>query len=113
MVDLPFVSKLSYNNKLEYSKSKFTSEIGIQGNLVHTNYAPTLETHSICEILIKLELDEKTIYKIVDVRTKESNIVTEEAQTMSRKTLVDVVELDNPKIKKVDIPVYNIHIINE
>jgi iron complex outermembrane receptor protein len=40
-IDLPFISLLSYNNKLEYSKSKFTSEIGIQGNLVHTNYAPT------------------------------------------------------------------------
>jgi iron complex outermembrane recepter protein len=39
--NLPFISPLSYNSKLQYSKSKFTSEIGIQGNLVHTNYAPT------------------------------------------------------------------------
>ena len=63
--------------------------------------------------LCKIDLDENTIYEIVDVRTKKLNIITEEAQTISSETFVDVVEVENPKIKKVDIPIYNIHIINK
>jgi hypothetical protein len=61
--------------------------------------------------LCKIELDENTIYKIVDVRPKKINIVTDEAQTMISNAFVDVVELENPNIKKVDIPIYNIHVI--
>ena len=63
--------------------------------------------------LCKIELDENTIYKIVDVRTKKLNVVTDEAQTITINTVVDVVELDNPKIKKINIPSYNIHVIKE
>ena len=63
--------------------------------------------------LCKIELDENTIYKIVDVRTKNLNIVTDETQTITSGTLVDVVELENPKIKKINIPIYNIHVIKE
>lgn len=63
--------------------------------------------------LCKIELDENTIYKIVDVRTKKLNIVTDEAQTITSGILIDVVELENPKIKKINIPIYNIHVIKE
>lgn len=63
--------------------------------------------------LCKIELDENTMYKIVDVRTKNLNIVSDEAQTITSGTLVDVVEVENSKIKKTDIPIYHIHIINE
>lgn len=63
--------------------------------------------------LCKIELDEYTTYKIVDVRTKNLNIVTEEAQTLTSNTVVDVVEVENPKIKKINIPIYNIHVINK
>jgi hypothetical protein len=63
--------------------------------------------------LCKIELDQDTIYKIIDVRTKKLNIMTDEAQTISSKTFVDVVEVENSNIKKLDIPVYNIHIIKE
>lgn len=61
--------------------------------------------------LCKIELDENTIYKIVDIRTKNLNIVTEVAQTITVSTVVDVVEVNNPKIKKINIPIYNIHVI--
>ena len=63
--------------------------------------------------LCKIELDEYTIYKIVDVRTKKLNIVTDEAQTTTTNTFVDVVEIENPNIKKINIPIYNIHVIKE
>lgn len=63
--------------------------------------------------LCKIELDENTIYKIVDVRTKNLNIVSDEAQTITSGTLVDVVEIENLNIKKIDIPIYDIHIIKE
>jgi hypothetical protein len=63
--------------------------------------------------LCKIELDADTIYKIVDVRTKNLNIVTDEVQTITSVTLVDVVEVENSKIKKIDIPIYHIHIIKE
>ena len=63
--------------------------------------------------LCKIEKDENTIYKIVDVRTKKVNIVTEEAQTIATNTVVDVEEVENPNFKKIDIPVYNIHIIKD
>lgn len=63
--------------------------------------------------LCKIELDANTIYKIVDVRTKKLNVVTDEAQTITVNTVIDVVELDNPKIKKINIPSYNIHVIKE
>lgn len=39
--NLPFISPLSYKSKLQYSIMNFSSELSIQGNLVHTNYAPT------------------------------------------------------------------------
>jgi len=63
--------------------------------------------------LCKIELDENTIYKIVDVRSKNLNIVTDEAQTIISNTIVDVVEIENLNIKKIDIPIYDIHIIKE
>lgn len=63
--------------------------------------------------LCKIELDENTIYKIVDVRTKKLNIVTEQGQTITSNTVVDVVEIENPNIKKINIPIYNIHVIKE
>ncbi len=63
--------------------------------------------------LCKIELDENTIYKIVDVRTKKLNIVTDEAQTTTINTIVDVVEVENSKFKKTNIPIYDIHIIKE
>jgi uncharacterized protein (UPF0179 family) len=63
--------------------------------------------------LCKIELDENTIYKIVDVRTKKLNIVTDEAQTTTTNTVVDVVEVENSKIKKINIPIYDIHIIQD
>ncbi|CAM3652841.1 TonB-dependent receptor [Flavobacterium gelidilacus] len=39
--NLPFISPLAYNSKFQFKKRKFASEIGLQGNLIHTNYAPT------------------------------------------------------------------------
>lgn len=63
--------------------------------------------------LCKIELDENIIYKIVDVRTKKLNIVTEQGQTITSNTFVDVVEIENSNIKKINIPIYNIHVIKE
>lgn len=63
--------------------------------------------------LCNIELDRDTIYKIIDVRTTTSNIITEQAKTLRTKTFVDVEEVLNKNIKRVDIPVYSIHVINE
>ena len=63
--------------------------------------------------LCKIELDENTIYKIVDIRTKKNNIIIEDTQTYALESFVDVVEVDNPNFKKIDIPIYNINIIDE
>jgi iron complex outermembrane receptor protein len=38
--NLPFISPLAYNSKFQFKKRKFASELGLQGNLIHTNYAP-------------------------------------------------------------------------
>lgn len=38
--NLPFISPLAYNSKLQFKKNKFSSELGLQGNLIHANYAP-------------------------------------------------------------------------
>lgn len=38
--NLPFISPLAYNSKLQFNKRKFSSEIALQGNLIHSNYAP-------------------------------------------------------------------------
>jgi len=38
--NLPFISPLAYNSKLQFKKRKFSSELGLQGNLIHANYAP-------------------------------------------------------------------------
>lgn len=61
----------------------------------------------------KIELDQDTIYKIIDVRTKKLNIITDEAQTFLSNIFVDLEEVENSNIKKLDIPIYNIHIIKE
>lgn len=37
---LPFISPLSYNSKIQYSKMKFSTELGVQGNLIQSEYAP-------------------------------------------------------------------------
>lgn len=63
--------------------------------------------------LCNIELDGNTIYKIIDVRTTTSNIITEQAQTLLTKTFVDVEEVEDKNIKRVNIPVYSIHVINE
>jgi len=63
--------------------------------------------------LCKISLDQDTIYKIVDVRPKTINVITDEAQTTIKNIFVDAEELDNPKVKKINIPIYDIHIIEE
>ena len=63
--------------------------------------------------LCKIEFDENTIYKIIDVRIKIINIVSLEAITSSSNTFVDLVEVENINIKKINIPVFNIHVITE
>jgi len=63
--------------------------------------------------LCNIELDGDTIYKIIDVRTKTTNIITEQAQTFSTNTFVDVEEVENPKVKRVNIPIHSIHVITE
>jgi hypothetical protein len=63
--------------------------------------------------LCKIELDHYAIYKIINVRTNKLNIVTDEAQTLSANSFVNVEEVNNPKFKKLDIPIYNIHIITQ
>jgi hypothetical protein len=63
--------------------------------------------------LCNIELDRDTIYKIIDVRTKTVNIITEEEQTSSTNTFVDVEEVETPKVKISNIPIYNIHVIAE
>jgi hypothetical protein len=63
--------------------------------------------------LCNIELDGDTIYKIIDVRTKTANIITEQAQTYSTNTFVDVEEVENPNVKRVNIPIYSIHVITE
>jgi hypothetical protein len=68
-----------------------------------------LEIGQLCNI----ELDGDTIYKIIDVRTKTTNIVTEQAQTFTTSTFVDVEEVENQNVKRVNIPIYSIHVITE
>jgi hypothetical protein len=63
--------------------------------------------------LCNIELDGDTIYRIIDVRTNTSNIVTDQAQTFSTRTFVDVEEVENPNVKRGNIPIYSIHIIKE
>lgn len=63
--------------------------------------------------LCKISLDQDTIYKIIDVRPKTVNIITDEAQTIIKNIFVDAEELNNPKLKKINIPIYDIHIIDE
>jgi hypothetical protein len=63
--------------------------------------------------LCKISLDQDTIYKIIDVRPKTVNVISDEAQTIIKKIFVDAEELDNPKVKKINIPIYDIHIIEE
>jgi hypothetical protein len=63
--------------------------------------------------LCKIELDEITIYKIIDVKTIKSNDIKDEVQTISSNTFVDVEDVENSNIKKLNIPIYNIHIIKE
>jgi hypothetical protein len=63
--------------------------------------------------LCNIELDVDTIYRIIDVRTNTSNIVTDQAQTFSTRTFVDVEEVENPNVKRGNIPIYSIHIIKE
>jgi hypothetical protein len=60
--------------------------------------------------LCKISLDQDTIYKIIDVRPKTVNIITDEAQTIIKNIFVDAEELNNPKLKKINIPIYDIHI---
>lgn len=38
--NLPFISPLAYNSKLQFKKNKFSSEVAMIGNLIHNNYAP-------------------------------------------------------------------------
>lgn len=38
--NLPFISPLSYSSKIQYTKMKFSSEIGVQGNIIKSEYAP-------------------------------------------------------------------------
>ncbi|KIX20323.1 TonB-dependent receptor [Flavobacterium sp. 316] len=38
--NLPFISPLAYTSKMQFKKRKFSSELGVQGNLMHTHYAP-------------------------------------------------------------------------
>lgn len=61
--------------------------------------------------LCTIELDTETIYRITDIRQKRVNIVTKEAQTISSTFFVDVEEVENPEVKKINIPIYNIHLI--
>ena len=63
--------------------------------------------------LCKIELDKKTVYKIIYVNTKKNNYIIDEVQTITVKTFVDVEEVGNSINKKSNIPIYNIHIIKE
>lgn len=38
--NLPFISPLAYNSKIQFKKNKFSSEVAMIGNLIHNNYAP-------------------------------------------------------------------------
>jgi hypothetical protein len=63
--------------------------------------------------LCKIELDQVTLYKIIEIRTTRLNTFTNETQTITSNSILDVEEVKNPNNKKLDIPIYNIHIIKE
>lgn len=63
--------------------------------------------------LCKIELDDETVYKIINVKPEKKNDIINEVQTIVENYYVDVEQVTNPTVQKSNIPIYNIHIIKE
>jgi hypothetical protein len=65
--------------------------------------------------LCNIESDQDTVYRIIAVKPDKMNgsSIREGVQTILKNFFVDVEEVKNPSVQKLNIPIYNVHIIKD